>query len=69
VWRARALPDAWPVAVPAVAFLVANLVDWPWHIAGIGAVWAVAIGSLLALGRADSRSVGYRGAPTGAGAP
>jgi O-antigen ligase len=32
---------------PAVgAFLVANLVDWPWHLAGAGAIWALAAGAL-----------------------
>jgi O-antigen ligase len=46
-WRARAIADAWPLLVPAAAFLVANLVDWPWHIAGIGAVWAAAAGALV----------------------
>lgn len=46
-WRARAMADAWPLLVPAAAFLLANLVDWPWHIAGIGAVWAAAAAVLV----------------------
>jgi O-Antigen ligase len=34
---------------PAVAvFLIANLVDWPWHLAGLGAAWACALGGCLA---------------------
>jgi O-antigen ligase len=47
-WRARSTRDAWLLAVPCVAFLVANMVDWPWHIAGLGAVWAAATGALMA---------------------
>ena len=34
---------------PAVAaFPLANLLDWPWALAGAGALWAVALGGLLA---------------------
>jgi hypothetical protein len=40
------------VAVPALAFLVANLVDWPWHVAGMGAIWSTAAAALIAAGRA-----------------
>lgn len=36
----------WPAAA---AFAAANLVDWPWHLAGSGAVWALAAGGLLGL--------------------
>lgn len=33
------------VLAPIVAFfLLDNLVDWPWHLAGLGALWAVAAG-------------------------
>jgi hypothetical protein len=32
-----------------VAFLLANLIDWPWHLAGSGAVWAAALGGLLSV--------------------
>lgn len=31
----------------ALAFLAANLLDWPWHLAGSGALWAIAVGGLL----------------------
>ena len=31
----------------AAAFLVASLVDWPWHLAGSGAIWALCVGALL----------------------
>ena len=27
--------------------LVANLFDWPWHLAGSGAVWAIALGGII----------------------
>lgn len=53
-WRARATPQAWLLVLPALVFLTANLVDWPWHIAGIGAVWAAATGALIAAGRGIS---------------
>jgi O-antigen ligase len=32
----------------ALAFLVANLFDWPWHLAGSGVLWAIAVGALIA---------------------
>jgi hypothetical protein len=34
---------------PVVAlFMIVNLVDWPWHLAGLSALWAVASGALVA---------------------
>jgi hypothetical protein len=54
-WRARRISDAWPLIVPAAAFLLANLVDWPWHIAGSGAVWVATAAALVAAaGRSDT---------------
>lgn len=47
LWRARAGPAAWLLGPAAAAFLAANLVDWPWHLAGSGAVWALAFGAIL----------------------
>jgi O-antigen ligase len=52
VWRIRGDPRAWLVAPAAAAFLVANLVDWPWHLAGAGAMWAAALGACVAIDRA-----------------
>jgi O-antigen ligase len=49
LWRLRNELDAWLVAPAVAAFLVANLVDWPWHLAGIGALWALALGGCIAL--------------------
>jgi O-antigen ligase len=46
--RARARPALWLLGPAVSAFLIANLVDWPWHLAGLGAAWAVAAGGLLA---------------------
>lgn len=49
LWRLRRHPDAWLFAPGVAAFLLANLVDWPWHLAGSGAVWALGLGACLAL--------------------
>jgi O-antigen ligase len=46
-WRARGTYAAALMAAPALAFVLVNLVDWSWHLAGSGAVWAVALGALL----------------------
>jgi O-antigen ligase len=55
-WRVRGVAETWVLAVPALAFLLANLVDWPWHIAGMGAVWAAASAALIASDRVPSRA-------------
>jgi len=48
LWSARGSRALW-LAGPAVgAFMLANLVDLPWHLAGAGAVWALAAGVILA---------------------
>jgi hypothetical protein len=46
--RARGSPALWLLGPAVGAFLVANLVDWPWHLAGCGAICALALGALLA---------------------
>jgi O-antigen ligase len=46
LWRARGTAAATLLGPSAAAFLVAGLVDWPWHLAGSGAIWAVSIGGL-----------------------
>jgi hypothetical protein len=51
LWRIRGRPEAWLVAPAAAAFLLANLVDWPWHLAGAGAMWAAALGACVAIDR------------------
>lgn len=47
-WRSRGTLLLWLFGPAAVLFLLVNLVDWSWHLAGAGAVWAVALGGLLA---------------------
>jgi O-antigen ligase len=42
---------AWLLAPAVAAFPLANLLDWPWALTGTGALWALAVGGLLA-GRA-----------------
>ena len=50
---ARALDDpaVWLVGPLVIAFLVSNLLDWTWHLAGLGAAWAAACGALTAAAR------------------
>lgn len=55
LWRIRASGAAWLVAPAAAAFLLANLVDWPWHLAGVGALWAAALGGCVAIGTEAAR--------------
>jgi O-antigen ligase len=50
--RADRAPELWLLGPAVGAFLVANLFDWPWHLAGLGAVWAAAAGGLMAARRA-----------------
>jgi O-antigen ligase len=46
LWRARRTPAAWLLGPASAAFLISSLVDWPWHLAGAGAVWALATGGI-----------------------
>lgn len=46
--RARTTPAAWLLGPAVACFLLANLVDWSWHLAGAGAIWAVALGGIVA---------------------
>ncbi len=43
------------LGVTVVAFLASNLVDWTWHLAGLGAVWAACAGGLAGCGRRTAR--------------
>ena len=52
LWPPRSNAAAWLLAPAVAAFPLANLLDWPWALAGTGALWAVAAGGLLA-GRAS----------------
>jgi O-Antigen ligase len=51
LWRIRRHPAAFLVAPGVIAFLAANLVDWEWHLAASGAVFASLLGACLALAR------------------
>ena len=46
LWRARHTRAAVLLGPAAAAFLLAGLLDWPWHLAGCGAIWALAVGAL-----------------------
>ena len=46
LWRARATRAGTLLGPAAAAFLVASLLDWPWHLAGSGAIWALSVGAL-----------------------
>jgi hypothetical protein len=47
---ARRSPALWLAGTAVAAFMLANLVDFPWHLAGAGAVWALALGVVIAAG-------------------
>ncbi len=59
VWRLRADRRAWLLAPAVLAFPLANLVDWTWHLAGAAALWAAALGALLALDVERRESQGH----------
>ncbi len=42
----RSVPDWWLLAPIVVLVPISNLVDWTWHLAGIGALWAAAAGAI-----------------------
>jgi len=42
----RLNPGAYLLAPFALAFPLANLLDWPWHLLGAGVVWAVTVGGV-----------------------
>jgi hypothetical protein len=46
VWSRRGTAAAWLLGPGALAFLFANLFDWPWHLPAAGAVFALCIGGL-----------------------
>ncbi|MCB8971277.1 MAG: hypothetical protein H6533_10750 [Thermoleophilales bacterium] len=47
-WCARDTDAGVLLGPAAIAFAAASLVDWSWHLAGSGAIWAVALGALIA---------------------
>jgi O-antigen ligase len=59
LWQARrSVRTLWLLGPAAAVFLVTSLVDWQWHLAGAGAVWALAIGGLAGAALAAEKSPG-----------
>ncbi len=54
IWHSRAQSNFWLFAPASLCFLLADLLDWEWHLAGSGAVWALALGALIARPRSAS---------------
>lgn len=61
VWGARASPALWLLGPAAAGFAVTNLVDWPWHLPGAGAIWAAALGGLIGATRRSAGGYGRSG--------
>ena len=64
----RASPEALVLLGPFVAaFALANLVDWPWHLSALSALWAAAAGGLVGARRGTATA--ERDRPAEAGLP
>ena len=48
LWPPTTNGAAWLLAPAVAAFPLANLLDWPWALTGVGVVWALALGGLIA---------------------
>ena len=48
VYQSLQRTGVWLLAPLVCAFLISNLLDWTWHLAGLGALWALAAGALAA---------------------
>ena len=62
LWRTRGTPGFWLLAPGAAALPLSGLVDWSWHLAGVGALWAVAAGALIAIAQSPRPRADPRGA-------
>jgi O-antigen ligase len=62
VWSRRGTAAAWLLGPGALAFLFANLFDWPWHLPAAGAVFALCLGGLAGTPRTTAES---NGGPSG----
>jgi hypothetical protein len=47
VWKRHGDLAAWLLGPAVLAFLAANLFDWPWHVPASGALYAIALGGLI----------------------
>lgn len=46
LWRRRSAAVTTLLGPAVAVFLIANLLDWPWHLAGSGASWALSLGAV-----------------------
>ena len=46
-WKLRNDTSAWVYIPAVVGFCALALVDWTWHLVGVGAVWALCLGMIL----------------------
>jgi O-antigen ligase len=63
-WTRRATRAGLLFGTAALAFPLANLLDWPWHLAGSGAIWAIACGALAGARGLDPEAPGAMSPPT-----
>jgi len=48
IWDARLQHNFWTFGPAAIAFPLAVLLDWEWHLPGSAAIWTLALGALIA---------------------
>jgi hypothetical protein len=48
VVRSRGTPSGWLLAPAAIVYLVAALIDWPWHVPASAAIFVLVLGALSA---------------------
>jgi hypothetical protein len=63
LWRSRHDRRVWLVRPGVAAFMIANLVDWEWHLPLSSAVWALQLGAVIALSPSPSPSKSPSQAP------
>jgi len=50
-WRRRWHEPAWDFLPLVAGFVLLGLTDWVWHLSAVGAIWALALGSVMAMPR------------------
>jgi O-antigen ligase len=64
IWATRrSARMVWLLGPAAAVFPVTSLVDWQWHLAGAGAVWALAVGGLAGAAPGTEKSDGPASPP------